>query len=236
MNRKAIIAATLSAALVAASSAVAAQGATKEASLAYFGRSSMRIVTAAGFVMYVDPYADGDYSKPANLVLVTHGHDDHNAVSLVKLAAGATVAAPSGAVSVSGAKAVKEGDSFTIAGVTIKAVPAYNKNHRRSQCVGYLISFDGITVYHAGDTSFIPEMANLAAAKVDYAFFPTDGYWNMGGAEARKCADAVKSRFVAAIHSSPDGAYNKAKANALTGKDVIALPPGTILTLTAAGK
>jgi L-ascorbate metabolism protein UlaG (beta-lactamase superfamily) len=94
-----------------------------------------------------------------------------------------------------------------------------------------VVSFNGVSVYHAGDTSYIPEMASLAALKVDYALLPTDGYWNMGGEEARRCADAVMARHAIAIHSSPKGLYDAALAAKLEGPDVLALALGETLTL-----
>ena len=53
------------------------------ATLLYMGQASMRIVTAEGKVIYIDPYA-GDYTMPADLILVTHGHFDHCAVEKVE--------------------------------------------------------------------------------------------------------------------------------------------------------
>ena len=47
--------------------------------LLYMGQASMRIITAEGKVIYIDPYT-GDYTMPANLILVTHGHFDYCAV------------------------------------------------------------------------------------------------------------------------------------------------------------
>jgi len=42
---------------------------------------------------------------------------------------------------------------FKIKGITIHAVPAYNKNHDRSQCVGYILFIDDKIIYASGDTS-----------------------------------------------------------------------------------
>ena len=38
-----------------------------------------------GVVIYVDPYAGEGYDMPADFVIVTHEHSDHNQVDLVTL-------------------------------------------------------------------------------------------------------------------------------------------------------
>ena len=164
--------------------------------LAYYGRASVKIRTSQGFVIYIDPYAPGDYSEAADLILVTHGHGDHNAVKLVTRKPGTVVAAPSGALALPGAKAISEGDSFSVGPVQVRVLPASNKNHPRSECVGYLISFDGLTIYHSGDTSWLPEMEGWASFHIDWALLCCDGYYNMGPAEALRCAMAMKAVHV----------------------------------------
>ena len=49
----------------------------------YQGHGSLRLTTADGRVLYVDPYAGSGYDKPADLILVTHQHEDHNQINLV---------------------------------------------------------------------------------------------------------------------------------------------------------
>jgi L-ascorbate metabolism protein UlaG (beta-lactamase superfamily) len=199
--------------------------------LTYYGRASIKLIAAGNFVIYIDPFAPGDYSEPADLVLVTHGHDDHNRVDLVTLKPGAVVAAPAGAVAVKGHRVVREGDRFSLGPVQVRVVPAYNSNHKREACVGYLVCVEGCRIYHAGDTSLIPEMAELAPQGVDYALFPTDGHWNMDGAEARRCADLVRPRRLMAIHSSPMELYDAERAGQLAGADVLPLSPGQTMVL-----
>lgn len=198
--------------------------------LTYFGRASVKLA-AGNSVIYIDPYAPGDYAEPADLVLVTHGHDDHNQVGLVTLKPGGQIVAPPGAVAGQDCRCVREGDGFAVGPVRVRVVPAYNGNHKRDVSVGYVITVDGVTVYHAGDTSLIPEMAALAPLGIDYALFPTDGHWNMGGGEARRCADLVRARSVLAIHSSPMELYDAERAALLAGPDVLPLEPGRTLAL-----
>ena len=52
--------------------------------LLYQGHGSLRIVTGEGKVIYIDPYAGKGYDLPADLILVTHAHQDHTAVNLNK--------------------------------------------------------------------------------------------------------------------------------------------------------
>lgn len=225
----------LSLGLIAAASGQAASpgGAT----LTYFGRSSVKIRTASGFVVYIDPYAPGDYSEAADLILVTHGHGDHNAVELPARKKGCVVAAPKSAVDERGYRVLAEGMSLTEGPLTVRALPASNRNHPRGECLGYLLSFDKIVLYHAGDTSWLPEMEGFASFGIGYAMLPCDGYYNMGPEEAGKCAAAMRARRVLPMHSSKDGNFGEKNAEALAalasaaGAKGIVLKPGEKLAL-----
>lgn len=206
--------------------AAAAGQEVRPAELTYFGRATVKIRTASGFVLYIDPYAPGDYSEPADLVLVSHGHGDHNQVDLVKLKAGAVIASAPGAVPGKGVRFLAEGDSFQTGPVTVRSLPASNKNHRRAETLGFLVSFDGIVVYHASDTNYLPEMEGFSKYGIGYALLPCDGFYNMGPAEASRCAAAVKARAVIPIHSSKSELFDGKNARAVRGAEVIVLEPG----------
>lgn len=204
------------------------------AELSYFGRASLKIRTSTGLVIYVDPYAPGDYSQPADLILVTHGHGDHNQVKLVTRKAGTVVAAPAGAVSDKTSHVVSEGQSFMVGSsgeIKVSVLPASNRNHPRSECVGYLVSFDGIVIYHAGDTNRLPEMSGYGKYGISYALLPCDDFYNMGPTEASQCAADMKAKRVIPIHSSKDGNFNEKNASAIKGDIVIVLKPGEAIKL-----
>lgn len=205
--------------------AAAGQGAG-QAELTYFGRATVKIRTASGFVLYIDPYAPGDYSEQADLVLVSHGHGDHNRVDLVKLKAGAVIASAPGAVPGKGVRFLAEGDSFQAGPVSVRALPASNKNHRRGETLGFLVSFDGIVVYHASDTNWLPEMEGFLKYGIGYALLPCDGFYNMGPEEASRCAASVKARTVIPIHSSKSDLFDGKNARAVRGPEVLVLEPG----------
>jgi L-ascorbate metabolism protein UlaG (beta-lactamase superfamily) len=228
----------LTAASGQAASAKAGSGRAAEGPwLSYFGRSSVKIRTASGFVVYIDPYAPGDYSEPADLILVTHGHSDHNAVGLPARKEGCVVAAPRNAVDERGYRVLAEGMSLTEGPLTVRVLPAANRNHPRGECLGYLLSFDNIVLYHAGDTSWLPEMEGFASFGIGYALLPCDGYYNMGPEEAEKCAAAIRAKRVLPMHSSKDGDFGQKNAEALAalataaGAKGIALKPGERLAL-----
>ena len=212
---------------LAAASAQAVSGAR----LTYFGRASVKIKTASGLVAYIDPYAPGDYSEPADLILVTHGHGDHNRTSLVARKPATVIAAPAGAVSDKGARAANEGDTFSVGSVSVRVLPAANKNHARSESRGYLVSFDGIVIYHAGDTDYLPEMAGYGQYAITYALLPCDGFYNMGPEEAARCAEAMKAKRVVPIHSSKSASFDEKNAAAIRAQELIVLKPGDTVVL-----
>lgn len=78
--------------------------------------------------------------------------------------------------------------------VLVKATAAYNKNHSKSECVGFLLSTGGKKLYFACDTSETEEMKKLRAEQIDYAFLPIDGIYNMNAIEAARCAEIIGVR------------------------------------------
>jgi L-ascorbate metabolism protein UlaG (beta-lactamase superfamily) len=96
---------------------------------------------------------------------------------------------------------VRPGDTLTIDGVHIEAVPAYNIGkdfHPKAKGhVGYIIGVAGTKIYHAGDTDNIPEMKQM---DVDVALLPVGGTYTMDAAEAAKAAEAVKASVAIPMH------------------------------------
>lgn len=195
------------------------------ATMTYIGRATMKFEFADGMVLYIDPYAGDEaaYDVPADLVLVTHQHSDHNKVDMVTLnEGGQIIQCPTDMV---------EGDTIEVNGLEITAVPAYNSNHKRDRCCGFLIKFGGMTLYHSGDTSFIPEMEALAEERIDFAFVTMDGVWNMGHVEAKLVADTIKAEKVIPIHTDGDLDWNQEIADAFMYEDKIVVKPGETLEI-----
>jgi L-ascorbate metabolism protein UlaG (beta-lactamase superfamily) len=170
------------------------------------GRASLRIVTKAGTVVYIDPFMGDGYDLAADIILVTHQHDDHNQVDMPKKKSDCLI--------YQNFDALKDGKYMTLnfKDLQIEAVPSYNKNHKKEECVGYLIKAEDKTLYIAGDTSKIPEMNELALKNIDYAFLPVDGLYNMGGEEAAECAKIISAKYCIPIHTSPGELYSKSNA------------------------
>ncbi len=93
--------------------------------------------------------------------------------------------------------------TFNYFGVTIEAVPAFNKNHNVNECVGFLLTIEGKKIYVAGDTDYTPEMERLGKEGLSYAFLPVDGIYNMGPEEATRCANILKPEHLIPYHMHP---------------------------------
>ena len=176
--------------------------------LFYQGHGSFRIVTNEGVVIYVDPYIGDGYEMDADIILVTHEHSDHNRVELVNLKSDGVIIRNNN---------LKIGNNYystSIKGVNIEAVEAYNKNHNKAVCVGYVLRFDGLSLYAAGDTSTTDDMKNkLPNYNLDYALLPTDGIYNMDVFEAMECAKLINARVSIPIHMNPSELFDQSVAD-----------------------
>lgn len=198
------------------------------AEVLYQGHGSMRFVTDAGTVVYLDPYMGEGYDLPADLILVTHQHYDHTAIDKPPHAAGCVVW--------QNMDAHPEPDVWltrTFGDVTVEAVQAKNAMHNPDVCVGYLLQMDGVLVYCAGDTSTTDHMPGLAARGIDYAFLPGDGIYNMDVDEAAECAKLIGAAHNVPVHLKPVQPYGEKEARCFAKKAPRALliRPGEVVRL-----
>jgi len=193
--------------------------------LTFIGRASVRIELDNGTVIYIDP-AEGEkseYKTPADIVLVTHQHGDHNQVDLVTMKEGGVV--------IQCPYDIHAGETVTEMGIEIIAVSAYNDNHPADQGCGYVLKYNDLTIYHSGDTSTTDSMASLADYHIDYALICMDGYYNMGPEEAMKVADLIKPRFVIPIHTSKNGLFDQSVIDKFEYESTVVLNAGESVEL-----
>jgi L-ascorbate metabolism protein UlaG (beta-lactamase superfamily) len=156
-------------------------------------------------VVYVDPYQLSGELPPADLILITHDHFDHlSPADVAKIHRPSTVVvAPkevAGKLSIP-VTTIAVGETRDVAGITVKAVAAYNTDktfHPKADGkVGFVFALGGVTYYHAGDTDVIPEMNDLAP---DVALLPVSGTYVMTADEAAKAARAIKPKTAVPMH------------------------------------
>ena len=197
--------------------------------LYYQGHGSLRITSADGNVIFLDPFAGDGYDLPADLILVTHQHDDHNQINLITQKPGCKI--------ITNVEALEGGkhNTFTVGDITIEAVEAYNKTHDPKECVGYIVTVDGIKVYLAGDTSKTKAMESFAEKKLDYALLPGDGFYTMNTEEMAECAGLIGARVNIPIHLKPGELFDRERAEAFNSPNRLIVEAGEEIELTAAG-
>jgi L-ascorbate metabolism protein UlaG (beta-lactamase superfamily) len=182
-------------------------------------------------VITVDPTAmGGDYNTlpKADVILITDIHGDHlDPATITKASkAGTTVIIPGAAAAqIKGGTVIANGESKTVNGIEIEAVPMYNLVrgpsagqlfHTKGRGNGYVVTVGGKRLYFAGDTECIPEMRALR--NIDVAFVPMNLPYTMPPSEAAECVKAFKPKIVYPYHYM--GSDLKQFADALKGSGV----------------
>ena len=157
--------------------------------------------------LWFDPFQLKAAPQDGDVILLTHEHYDHFSPSDIARAA------TSGAVFVvprSMEKAVAPlgrtvglwpGDSATVAGVKVEAVPAYNVakrfHPRKNDWLGYVVELDGQRIYVCGDSDVTTE---AMAVQCDVLLCPVGGTYTMTAAEAAQLANAIRPKLAIPTH------------------------------------
>jgi L-ascorbate metabolism protein UlaG (beta-lactamase superfamily) len=180
----------------------------------------------AGKVIQIDPvskYDDVelpllgkfDALKPADLILITDIHPENlDVAEVTKLRkAGAPVVMPAAAATQAGTKiaaptvVMANGDTKTVADISIDAVPMYNMQHGpapgelyhpKGRGNGYILTLGGKRLYFMGDTECTPEAK--AAKDIDVAFVPMNMPQTMTPGDAAECIKAFQPKIVYPYH------------------------------------
>jgi L-ascorbate metabolism protein UlaG (beta-lactamase superfamily) len=183
-----------------------------------------------GKVIHVDPTSPGDYSaaKQADLVLVTDIHPDHLDPAAIKRIRkpGAPVVAPKAAADkIENPTVISNGETKTVAGISIEAVPMYNLTrgpaagqlfHDKGRGNGYVLTLGGKRIFFAGDTECVPEIKALA--NIDVAFVPMNLPYTMPPEEAAEAVRGFKPKVAIPYHYR--GSDPKVFESALAGSGV----------------
>jgi len=193
--------------------------------LFYQGHGSFRLQADDGRIVYVDPYVGEGYDKEADIILVSHDHGDHNQVQLC--------AKKPSCRTITHVEALAGGkhNSFDVDGIQIQAVEAMNKNHNPEECVGFIITIDGVKLYASGDTSKTKQMETFADMKLDYALFCGDGFYNMDLDEAAECAKLINAKHNIIIHLKSKALFDREKAEKWDAPNKIIIEPGEEINL-----
>ncbi|MEE9501716.1 MAG: MBL fold metallo-hydrolase [Candidatus Aminicenantaceae bacterium] len=171
--------------------------------------------TFDGKIIHIDPvfrYADYTKMPKADLILVTHEHGDHlDDVAIQDLTKEGTAIICTKKcteqANIEGSIIMKNGETKTVQGIKIEAVPAYNIKHMRSENSpfhprgagnGYILAFGDKRVYVAGDTENTPEMKALK--NIDVAFLPMNLPYTMTPEMVADAARAFKPKVLYPYH------------------------------------
>jgi L-ascorbate metabolism protein UlaG (beta-lactamase superfamily) len=158
--------------------------------------------------IYVDPWNTPEDAPPADVILITHAHDDHYCLDdIVRLSReGAALVAPKDvAQELSGdVTTVAPDETHEVNGLRFRTVHAYNTREealgfhpRANRWVGYVLELDGGSYYFAGDTDHAPELDQI---RTDVAFVPVGGYYTMDVPEAAGLVQTIGPQLAVPMH------------------------------------
>jgi L-ascorbate metabolism protein UlaG (beta-lactamase superfamily) len=191
--------------------------------ISFFGHSAFRIITEQDLKIWIDPWLDNPQavekpdSEEADLILITHAHEDHigNCMDMARSSATEVISIHEiqqylllkGLPNVTG---MNLGGTYTTKGVTITMVPALhsssiqegNKILYGGVAVGYIIRLKkGLVLYHAGDTGLFGDMALIGGFyKPEIAMVPIGDHYTMGPREAACACKFLRPKKVIPMH------------------------------------
>ncbi|MFC0215311.1 metal-dependent hydrolase [Paenibacillus chartarius] len=193
--------------------------------LTYHGHSCVHL-TDGNHSLIIDPFLSGNpvaKTKAEDIrtefVLLTHGHSDHTAdAEAIANANDATIVSMLELADIYSVKGIKTigfnmGGTADLGFAKVKLVQAFHSSsmpagggqpavYTGMPC-GFMIDWNGLTIYHAGDTALFGDMKMFGELyDIDYAILPIGDFYTMGPKDAVIAARWLQAKHVIPVHHS----------------------------------
>lgn len=190
--------------------------------VSYHGHSVVKVETDKHTIL-IDPFISGNEACDldadtikADVILLTHGHNDHvgDTVAIAKRN-DALVVAPNELAVYLGFKGLKThpmhlGGAHQFDFGRVKFTQAFHGSSYTEEDNtivytgmpgGILLTIDGRTIYHVGDTALFTDLKMIGEMNdIDVAFVPIGDNFTMGPEDALIAADWINAKIVVPVH------------------------------------
>ena len=160
-------------------------------------------------IIYFDPYKINKDYHDADIIFITHSHYDHySPLDIKKLIKDNTIiVCPEDVkeellkLDIKNIIEVVPNKDYEVLNIKFKTIPAYNINKnfhpKENNWVGYLINYNNVKYYIAGDTDITEENKNIIC---DVAFVPIGGTFTMDYKEAASLINEIQPKIAVPTH------------------------------------
>ena len=165
----------------------------------WLGHASFMITSDTGTKIITDPYTPGGFGlnygeieESADIVTVSHGHDDHNNVAAVK----------------GNPEVVSEAVPVEIKGIKFNGVSTYHDEadgSARGNNIIFCLEVDGMRVCHLGDLGHpLGDKEIAEIGKVDILFTPVGGFYTIDASAATEICHQLAPSVIIPMHYKND--------------------------------
>jgi L-ascorbate metabolism protein UlaG (beta-lactamase superfamily) len=164
--------------------------------ITWYGLSCFRITERNKTTVITDPYDTTIGIEPSgttktDVVTVSHDAPGHSSMELIK--SEPYILATPGEYEIGG--------TF-ITGIPLHYVDAAIQRYN----VGYLINYDGLTVFHAGDLGFVPDQSVVEGlGEVNVLLLPVGGGNSLTASQASDVVSLIEPNYIVPMHYAIPG-------------------------------
>jgi L-ascorbate metabolism protein UlaG (beta-lactamase superfamily) len=177
----------------------AAQPKNKALTIRWFGQSFFQVETGDGTKIVFDPHSMTEYGRPtceANLVLISHEHDDHNQPEALTNSQKAKIIR---GLVLKGKRLDWNKVDEKFKEIRIRTVPSFHdpeEGMRRGKNSIFVVETDGLKIVHLGDLGHALEKEQIEAiGRPDILMIPVGGVYTINGEKAREVVKQLNPRL-----------------------------------------